>query len=117
MDATIKKEWLEALRSGEYQQGKNMLRNDDDTFCCLGVLCDIYSKKENIPWENETDEERKFFTIEGEGGVLSLSVSKWAGFGTYSSTLLLSDGHSLVGLNDVEDYTFAQIADVIEKKL
>ena len=33
-------EWLEALRSGKYKQGRRFLRNNGE-FCCLGVLCDI----------------------------------------------------------------------------
>lgn len=40
----LKKKWLKALRSGEYQQGTNYLRTDQDEFCCLGVLCDIKDK-------------------------------------------------------------------------
>jgi hypothetical protein len=44
MNPTIKKQWLEALRSGKYQQGKGRLRmkhSGVDRFCCLGVLCDL----------------------------------------------------------------------------
>lgn len=39
----IKQQWVEALRSGEYKQGKGALRligKEQDSFCCLGVLCD-----------------------------------------------------------------------------
>lgn len=35
------KEWTDALRSGEYQQGTGCLRTGDDNFCCLGVLSDL----------------------------------------------------------------------------
>lgn len=41
MNAELKAEWIAALRSGDYKQGKSFLKNDDGTFCCLGVLCDI----------------------------------------------------------------------------
>lgn len=44
MNPTIKKQWLDALRSGKYMQGKGRLRaklNGVDRFCCLGVLCDL----------------------------------------------------------------------------
>jgi hypothetical protein len=34
--------WLDALRRGEYKQGKHRLRSRWDEFCCLGVLCDIH---------------------------------------------------------------------------
>jgi hypothetical protein len=44
MKAELKQKWIEALRSGEYRQGKGVLRDSVDRFCCLGVLCDVVSK-------------------------------------------------------------------------
>lgn len=45
MDANLKKKWLDALRSGEYEQGSDQLvmtfMDGQDKFCCLGVLADI----------------------------------------------------------------------------
>lgn len=38
---TLRERWLEALRSGNYKQGRGVLRNKEDEFCCLGVLCDV----------------------------------------------------------------------------
>lgn len=40
MNPGIKASWLEALRSGRYQQGQGQLRSDR-SWCCLGVLCDV----------------------------------------------------------------------------
>ena len=40
MEAKMKKRWIKALRSGEYEQGREDLKVDEK-FCCLGVLCDI----------------------------------------------------------------------------
>lgn len=37
---TFIKEWIVALRSGNYKQTMGTLR-DDVGYCCLGVLCDI----------------------------------------------------------------------------
>lgn len=37
--------WVEALESGEYQQGKHMLCVDD-TYCPLGLACEVYQKYE-----------------------------------------------------------------------
>jgi hypothetical protein len=42
--AEIKKNWIEALRSGRYEQGRGALRThhlSGDRFCCLGVLADV----------------------------------------------------------------------------
>lgn len=41
MKPEIKARWVEALRSGRYKQGRGALRMKDDTYCCLGVLCDL----------------------------------------------------------------------------
>lgn len=40
MKPEIKKRWIEALRSGKYNQGKGYLCKDD-SYCCLGVLCEL----------------------------------------------------------------------------
>jgi hypothetical protein len=44
MREDIKQEWVATLRSGDYRQSPGGLR-DDRGYCCLGVLCDILSKK------------------------------------------------------------------------
>jgi hypothetical protein len=49
MKQDIKNKWLVALRSGDYKQTKERLR-DDDGYCCLGVLCDIVSDKVGGTW-------------------------------------------------------------------
>lgn len=35
----FKSDWLEALRGGEYEQGKEQLLDDTGKYCCLGVAC------------------------------------------------------------------------------
>ena len=44
MNKQLKTKWTEALRSGEYDQGVGhyvTAGKKYDSFCCLGVLCDI----------------------------------------------------------------------------
>lgn len=46
MKRGMKKKWLEALRSGKYEQGEGYLRrglseNDHGCYCCLGVLYEV----------------------------------------------------------------------------
>lgn len=54
MDSVLKQEWITALRSGKYQQGKRKLRSTtDNTFCCLGVLCDILSNQNIGNWKGD----------------------------------------------------------------
>lgn len=40
----FRKEWIVALRSGEYKQGRGYL-HQEDRFCCLGVACDLLVKR------------------------------------------------------------------------
>lgn len=41
--------WLDALRSGSYQQTKGALRSVHSGFCCLGVLCDVMDSSKWVP--------------------------------------------------------------------
>lgn len=42
MNPSVKRAWVEALRSGEYQQVEGRLYDRyRDGYCCLGVLCDV----------------------------------------------------------------------------
>lgn len=48
-------EWVKALRSGDYQQGKSNLCREDQIsgeceYCCLGVACDILTVNEWIKY-------------------------------------------------------------------
>ena len=52
MNPEIKDRWVAALRSGEYKQGTGRLRRVNDTFCCLGVLCDLLDSDQ---WEPHAD--------------------------------------------------------------
>ncbi len=49
---TQKRDWLEALRSGEYKQTKGYLCRDNGRMCCLGVLFDV---TQDADWERAGD--------------------------------------------------------------
>lgn len=40
MELKLFTDWINALRSKKYKQGKGYLKKDDK-YCCLGILCDI----------------------------------------------------------------------------
>jgi hypothetical protein len=48
MNQGIKQQWIDALLSGKYQQGKGYLQNEGK-FCCLGVLCELAVNAKIIP--------------------------------------------------------------------
>jgi hypothetical protein len=100
MDKDLKDKWVEALRSGKYKQGREVLRNGDNEFCCLGVLADVNGQQ----W-SETPEEygrgtRYRLIYGGSVAIYSVAGMNW---GPYAS------------LNDTEKMTFDEIADWIEE--
>jgi hypothetical protein len=125
MDPSIKQEWLEALRSEQYKQGRFRLRNLDGSFCCLGVLCDIASRHGVGGWESGAKLAKHFgdlpvYCCDKQGhsdtaeGHLPRAVVEWAGLN--GRTVLLGGGDTLALLNDAK-HTFAEIADLIEREL
>lgn len=122
MNQDIKRKWVEALRSGEYKQGKGALRDQDDNFCCLGVLCDLASKEGVVSVSNSYVE--SVYDYDGDGGEsswseLPYSVTEWAGLESENPRIDYPHAPviSLAELNDIVKATFAEIADVIEEQL
>jgi hypothetical protein len=76
MNQDIKKKWVEALRSGEYEQGKDQLRSSDDEFCCLGVLCDVAHKEGLGQWH--LDDTAYSFATDRDFKTPPPIVVKWA---------------------------------------
>ena len=107
--------WVKALRSGEYKQTRGQLRNED-SYCCLGVACDLYSKHvlKKDAWRQYKTSVLSY-TFLGQGGALPIQVIKWLGIrGDYGE---LKGGTTLMKMNDDPSLEegFETIADVIEK--
>lgn len=116
MNPEIAQKWADALRSGEYNQGHDVLRGPDDTFCCLGVLCEIAVQDGVIP--QPTFCESKYYLYDRSKSFLPNSVVTWAGLDDFSplSNHTGDDGDekwSFVGLNDGLGMSFEEIADVV----
>lgn len=102
MDANLKAKWIEALRSGEYEQGRGSLKCDGK-FCCLGVALDI----QGATWDFGTA------ILDGvETSPLSTPEERLLG------GLPMFTAASLISMNDGTDgkteHSFAEIADYIE---
>ena len=101
MKPAIKKLWLDALRSGEYEQCKGKL-HDGEGFCCLGVLYDVAVDgwwTKNGEWVTDT----------GNGSSLSFSL-------LLKLRLLEEIQSAAIRTND-DGATFAEIADWLETVL
>ena len=107
MTPELKSKWVEALRSGRYAQGKLRMRTRSvpgvrDTYCCLGVLCDVAGKKWD--WGGYK------YECEGTNSSLTGAMQYDLGIGEQEQDLLIN-------LNDAWSATFDDIADYIEGKV
>ena len=121
MNAYVKKKWIAALLSGEYKQAQGRLHEPGtSSYCCLGVLCDLYRKETG---KGQWDMNGCFEVNGGVSGrgVPTRAVWMWGGLPDHnpdvnlSSYNLMSNGTLAAG-NDA-GLTFAQIAEVIEAQL
>jgi len=113
------KKWIEALRSGKFQQAHASLclidEEGEKRYCCLGVACELAVDAGVIPPARES--EGRFFYADQRTN-LPVVVAEWLGLATTAgvyNTLLDSGERSLIGLNDTGK-SFAEIADVIESQ-
>ena len=116
----LRKKWIEALRSGQYEQGKYCLRDKNDRFCCLGVLCDISDLGE---WEDllpDNSISRDYIIEEtNDAAMLPERVRDAAGLFTCDGTVRSMKGRDILGslslaaAND-QGKTFEKIADMLE---
>ena len=124
MNPEVKKQWLEALRGGRYTQGVNYLRDEKDSFCCLGVLCDLYTKQNpNAKWVQL--KANTYYTLSVQGvdslysGYLPEKVYTWAGLDStnpLAKTVDYDFKEPLTSMND-NGMKFSEIADIIEREL
>ena len=117
MNPEIKQKWIDALPT--YKQGKMRLRNQNDQFCCLGVLCDIYSKETGVEWTPSYDYIVGSMEIEGSVTSLPKEIMEWAGLDSHIPRVKIK-GKGDMGLtvvNDSLNYTFPQIAELIREQL
>lgn len=111
MNPEIRARWVAALRSGKYEQGTGRLY-DGQKMCCLGMLCDVLKDELGLQW---AEERKRELSIDNSRINLPRSIADHAGLDDCSGRL--PDGRTLVYLNDMERYSFEQIADVIEREL
>lgn len=130
MNPEIKQLWLDALRSGDYKQGTGQLRDYNDNYCCLGVLCDVVRKKRKI--KGFTGAYFQYRENEHYGfppkkllesiGILEDNIASDGMYGNHSeeATIIITykgKRASLSELNDDFELSFKKIANIIEKQL
>lgn len=130
MNPEVKQKWIDALRSGKYDQGKEKLRSVQG-YCCLGVLCDLYSQEQDVEWEFRGNEEtylqpQDYWYFEGESEFLPESVRDWSGLPVGNPSVRVDvteeDDENdwfytdeIANLND-SGYTFNELSKLIEQQ-
>lgn len=139
MDQEIKRQWVDALRSGEYLQGRSVLCHifpatrsglgelipERRTYCCLGVLCELAVKAGVLtPAQISQDDS----TADDDGRMVLYAdystypppvVQTWAGLTEQNPrvfTGVIGEHAGLANLND-QGSTFEQIAGWIDASL
>jgi hypothetical protein len=114
VDRELVKDWITALRSGEYEQGRGQLRSQlslpyeeaEYAYCCLGVAADVAIKtgKLDAQWNDSLLDVPSEVTLSLvlPDGILPL----------FGLTGISQD--TLVEMNDIEGASFTVIADYIE---
>lgn len=109
MKSVVKKAWVKALRSGEFKQGTIGLRNLDDTYDPVGVLCEL-AVREGIIGEPTEFSLGFIYGVEGDASATACPkvVLDWAGLKWYHT-------NRLIRMNDSGE-KFTSIAGYIEKE-
>lgn len=129
MNPTVKALWVDALRSGEYRQGKGQLHNGTTgEYCCLGVLCSLYIQHTGKgDWVHPDNSLTVFKSREGMNECFPPEeVQYWADLYCNDPRIMPSTDPrndsfgtpaAVSHVNDRLGLTFAEIADLIEENL
>lgn len=130
MNPEIKAQWVAALRSGTYDQGQDYLHTRNDTYCCLGVLCDLAVKAGVIdePQQDNSGDSWTYTSKNAAGGHdssdtrLPEGVKEWAGLSDMDPAIkgpVPETGRYSVALADLNDngMSFDDLSNLIEKYL
>ena len=110
--------WVEALRSGKYTQTRNRLCDyTTDSYCCLGVACEVFIKNSDIPLTTRDSSYDQGRYYGGKIGSLPSIVRKWLGLYDTSGAFIDRNftSQTLAILND-GGTTFDEIANIIESE-
>lgn len=110
MNQEVKRKWVKALRSGDYEQGFGRLRSGNK-FCVLGVLCNLHAQEHPGVAKRQKDTGAYLKATH----CLPHQVIKWAGLGDDHVCVGIGDFHkSLINLNDTRRLSFKELAAAIE---
>lgn len=123
MNPEIKQLWVDALRSGDYEQGKGALVMGNK-YCCLGVLCDLAIKAgvpithiKNVSLPPQGGDQFSDENGPTVVGLLPELVVKWAHLDSCDPQVVNGSCASRLSLVNDDGFDFNTIADLIESQL
>lgn len=122
MNKRVRLKWIRALESGKYKQTRGKLKSRNGSFCCLGLLCELYRKEHlRATWEPCVVPGGSP-TFLGNSGTLPPEVTSWAGFvgrcTDNPSIATRGTQHiSAVDANDDHKYSFKKIAKAVRENV
>jgi len=99
------------LRSGEYQQGTNCLRNSEDEYCCLGVACKLFHESTG-KLEPIYNVRPQRYAYGSDRNILPAEVKNWLGLRECAGDF----GARCLSFENDKGKSFAEIADIIESE-
>lgn len=112
MPKELKEKWMAALRSGEYEQGRDILHDGKGAYCCMGVLQMVVDGEVEVS---------PFYPDKASGypspewlernGIICLLNTGWA---ENETDILLGD-HKASVWNDKHNMSFPEIATIIDE--
>lgn len=137
MKHEVMEKWTAALESGEYKRTRSVLKKGEKSFCCLGVLCDVYHKETGLgQWNKEGGQIYFDDGVEDSSDShLPAAVKDWAGMNsvvgmsrseplvefrrkdTYHGGMYSDEQYELIEINDNSEKTFKEIAAIIRKNV
>lgn len=146
MKPEVKNKFVEALRSGDYKQTSGALHLKGDGYCCLGVLCSLAEAEGVVTLANSRGSSYTIYQAVNDSNdasttALPEAVAEWAGIEITDKENKVSALDSLwreiplptpvvieredsvevtldtlMALNDTGNFTFNQIADIVEEQ-
>lgn len=95
MKKLVKDALLDALVSGEYNHTRYHLHKNDESFCVIGVLCDLYIQDDHpeASWKTPNFTSESVFFHDGRryhGGFSPHRIEQWAGLTANESSELMA---------------------------
>ena len=118
MNAGTKQVWLDALNT--HKQGRGSLRSSEDEYCCLGVLCNVFTQQTGRgEWILDEMYRAYLFSVDGEKQQFypPKAVMEWAGLSNTNPEVSIEGLYTSLAVANDYPYSFVAISKFIDEQL